>query len=1177
MNNTLLRAFQLVAVGICLLVASEVGLCASWQDVLAHTQTQAAAGNADSAQILFEEALKLAETQFSKSDSTVDIIVYESGVLHHYFFSSYESAIATYEQLAAGADSAFGVEHLLTATVLLKLTQAYSVLDMYPKAAQASEVALAALEKLLGPADALTIGAMNIYGRSLYRTWKFDQAKETFQNALSLAESNLEPDHAVLAQSLTYLANIMSLTKEYEVADSLYTRAIDVTEKRFGSENEQLSDILRFSGWNFQLAKEYSRAEERFRRSLNIRQQIFSADHPEIARVLEDIGVALYSQGNYYESEHYLFESLRIREKAYGPNHGEVASTLSHIGNLFNFQVRYTDMKPVRERWLRILESVYGPESAWAAMGNWAVGWLYYKLERPAEAEHYLTRALELQKKVYGPRHPERPKMFQTYLTLARLKSEQEDWDAALAYYLDQKTFLEELYGPRSQPAADAVLNMTDALRELEKYSEAESLLTDYLPIWEESQRADKIAETHHYLGCIYEGRKDVRKALEHFEIAASLADTALDTESAYYASILTDLSITYERLGQIDKSQQAMARALQVWMTGNNILRSNASGCARRLARLYAMGGDYDNCRAAYEKYTECYAQFIEHVFSYSSEERKLLWAEKYPISDDVLLTLATAQGMSDLFELGFEMVLRQKAFVVEAMMSQKEVAYCSKNPEIVHNFKMHSAICAEIANMSFTDVWSDSFADSIQSLYKTKDSLEAELSIACSEFKDDLASQSFQLQAIYRAIPETGVLYEINRYTSVDIEGSSLDSLDNGSDRYLAISADRNGRIAFHDIGPADLIDSLVMSARELIYRTQGQIYSPAAVSAEDRLRQTTSRLYEVVFAPLAEILDNKTEIFISPDGLLNLLPFEILSAPDGSYLIENYRLSYLSSGRDLLRYRDTPPPEGSMYVVADPDFDSAEPGAVIDPATMLSSVSLDAELHGPPMRGILDCLETDFTRLGHSRTEAESVTKHMRDLGESEVNEYYDSLALEDILKRISEPPRVLHLATHGFFCETEKETATIKDNPLLRSGLALAGANRTISGEADSTMTEDGILTALEVSGLNLVGTDLAVLSACESGVGEFVNGEGMFGLRRAFQHAGAETIVMSLWSVPDRETSQLMDGFYRRWLNGKTKRDALRESALEILNQSREKRGCGHPLLWGGFILAGNPN
>jgi CHAT domain-containing protein len=375
--------------------------------------------------------------------------------------------------------------------------------------------------------------------------------------------------------------------------------------------------------------------------------------------------------------------------------------------------------------------------------------------------------------------------------------------------------------------------------------------------------------------------------------------------------------------------------------------------------------------------------------------------------------------------------------------------------------------------------------------------------------------------------------------------------------------------------DLGDAARIDTLVTAARDLIYKAQGQVYSPAAVTAEERLREVTSQMYDLVFAPLAEASNGESNLIISPDGMLNLLPFEILPAPDGSYVIENYRISYLSSGRDLLKYKGDEPHDGEMIVMADPAFDGTADLADAAPSpTMTASVS--EEMYGPEMRGITDCLETSFSPLGHTRQEAQSVAGQLK-AARMPVREFYDVKAAEDALKNLQAPPQVLHLATHGFFCETGEPEASTKDNPLLRSGLVLTGANKTIAGESDPNATEDGILTALEVSGLNLVGTDLAVLSACESGMGDFVNGEGLFGLRRAFQHAGVETIIMSLWSVPDKETSQLMDGFYRRWLEGSSKRDALRESALEVLAQSREKRGCGHPLLWGGFILAGNPN
>jgi CHAT domain-containing protein len=120
-------------------------------------------------------------------------------------------------------------------------------------------------------------------------------------------------------------------------------------------------------------------------------------------------------------------------------------------------------------------------------------------------------------------------------------------------------------------------------------------------------------------------------------------------------------------------------------------------------------------------------------------------------------------------------------------------------------------------------------------------------------------------------------------------------------------------------------------------------------------------------------------------------------------------------------------------------------------------------------------------------------------------------------------------------------------------------------------------EDGILTALEVSTLNLMGTELAVLSACETAIGEIVSGEGVFGLRRAFQHAGARTVFMSLWKIPDRATSDLTAGFYERWLTGRPKLDALRDSAVDVLNACRKSQGHGHPLVWGGIVLVGSPD
>ncbi|MCK4793667.1 MAG: CHAT domain-containing protein, partial [Desulfobacteraceae bacterium] len=329
---------------------------------------------------------------------------------------------------------------------------------------------------------------------------------------------------------------------------------------------------------------------------------------------------------------------------------------------------------------------------------------------------------------------------------------------------------------------------------------------------------------------------------------------------------------------------------------------------------------------------------------------------------------------------------------------------------------------------------------------------------------------------------------------------------------------------------------------------------------------------------FAPLESSLGSRTSIFVSPEGQLSLLPFEILPCPDGKYVIEKFSISYLSSGRDLLKFKKRAEPTDWALVMADPDFElsTQESTGRKNGTSIESSIAFVAP---EPARGVSSCLDVPFKPLHHSKEEAESISRTLREKAELDVRAYYGGDALEEVLKSMASPPGILHLATHGYFCEdVDLATSKFLENPLLRCGLALAGANRLMDeSQKGDSQTEDGVLTAFEASGLNLIGTELVTLSACETGVGEVKSGEGVYGLRRAFQHAGARTILMSLWKVPDKETRELMDHFYKNWLTGQTKMEALRQAALKVLNACRAKYGAAHPQLWGGFVLTGNPN
>jgi CHAT domain-containing protein len=276
---------------------------------------------------------------------------------------------------------------------------------------------------------------------------------------------------------------------------------------------------------------------------------------------------------------------------------------------------------------------------------------------------------------------------------------------------------------------------------------------------------------------------------------------------------------------------------------------------------------------------------------------------------------------------------------------------------------------------------------------------------------------------------------------------------------------------------------------------------------------------------------------------------VPFEAFIDEDGRYLIERYATSYLTSGRDLLRLQVTSPSQStSVVIVADPFFGEPaaaggarpprQPGSRTPPGSVTVGNDDLTTMYFPPLAGTA----AEARAINALFPEAALLT------GRSATKTAVEHL----------ESPGILHIASHGFFLPHQAE------NPLLRSGLALAGAN------LKHAPPDDGILTALEASALNLRGTKLVTLSACDSGIGEVRNGEGVYGLRRAFVLAGTETLVMTLWPVSDASSRETMAAYYAGLRAGMGRGDALRQAKLEMLKRT----GRQHPFYWASFIQFG---
>ena len=1000
------------------------------------------------------------------------------------------------------------------------------------------ELALQKARVRFSDPDTSVAAVLHVLGKCYYYAANYSRCESLWSEALDVRERALGQEHPRVAASLNSLAVLWSSRGRYAEAEPLWKRALAISEKTLGHDHLQVATSL--NGLAILLSKQgkYAQAESLHQRVLAIKEKAPEPDHLSVAATLNNLANCCRDQAKYAQAEPVFQRALAIRERILGPDHPLVAQSLNNLANLYLDQGKLAEAGPLYKRALDIKEKVLGPDHPAVASGLNNLASLYREKARYAEAELLFKRALAIRQTALGSDHP---LTAQTLNNLASLCRREERYAEAEKLHRQALSAREKALGSDHPQVAQSLSNLAVVLTEQGRYDQAESLFWRALVVDEKVLGPNhlEVADNLNNLAALYANQAGYAEAESLCLRALAIREQALGPDHPDVGVSLANMAVLFGSLGLPDKSV------------------------------------DY------YGKLLRSRQRFIEYAFSYASEEQKMRYTEKYPLTDQSLFSFAIMTESDRARNAALEMTLKSKAVVIDAVSAEKQIAFCSYNDEIRKMAETHSQVCGEISAVTLggaEQLDPEIYRERLKILHDTKDSLEAELSRGCAEFKDELAARRFAVSDVSEALPDGSVLWEFVHYEPYDFGKVGSDEERTGPPRYLAFTLDHAGNTTLSDLGDAGEIDSLVNLTRRMVYKAKSEVYSASAAEAERRLNEVTRKLYEIIIAPLESHLSGRANVYVCPDGQLNLLPFEILPCPDGQYVIEKFGISYLSSGRDLLRFKKKQEPASWALALADPDFSLSRERLAQHRDETLKKSDVISFVH-EPSRGASGCLSNSFDPLPHSRVEAKAVGKTLKKKGRLDIDAYYGGDALEEVLKGMSTPPRVLHLATHGYFCEDmDLAKNRMMENPLLRSGLALSGANRLMDADPnDDAQAEDGILTAFEASGLNLAGTDLVTLSACETGVGEVKNGEGVYGLRRAFQHAGARAILMSLWKVPDRETGELMDDFYENWLSGQTKKEALRQAALKILHDRRAEGKSTHPLFWGGFVLLGDPN
>jgi CHAT domain-containing protein len=821
-------------------------------------------------------------------------------------------------------------------------------------------------------------------------------------------------------------------------------------------------------------------------------------------------------QGKWPEAKALILRVLAIREKALGPDDRLLATTLSFVANSFDDDGDYAAAEAYDLQAVKILEKALGPDHPDMALELMHLG-------NDSRARGSLVRAEEMQQKAWAILEKgnltETPMAAGVLEGLGNVRNDQSDYVGAENYYSKSRAVWEKLLGPDSF----------------------------------------HLSFSYTFSGNVAYQQGDYEKAEAMFQHALSLAEKGLGAENLKVTPYVNDLAMVYCTTGAFGKGEGLYRRVITQHEQKAAMSYPDVQTALFGLARCLEAEGNWPEAVKLQSRASEITERYVAINIAIGSEREKQSFLDDLSLRASRNISVQTQFARNDpsALRLALTTVLQNKGRVQDAVSSSLSALRQRFGPEDQKLLDQLNDLSSQLANLVLNGPQRSSpaeYAQKIRTLEEQREQLEDQMNRRTAGFYQ--APKTVTFGGIQAAVPGDAALVEFAVYRPFNPKAPD-NAKAYGTPHYVVYVVRNQGEVQWTDLGEAWAIDEAVDRLRQALRDPQRK-----------DVQQLGRALDRDVMQTIRTLAGDARHLLISPDGELNLIPFEALVDEQGRYLVESYAINYLTTGRDLLRMQVTRESKSKPVVVADPFFGEPQlaqaAGAVparLKPASVAErrrSVIAAEDLSG-----------VYFAPLTGTAQEArviQSLFPESRVLTGTQATKS----ALQGLIA-----PRILHIATHGFFLQdagaekagawSGRPTAFKIEEPLLRSGLALSGANLNHGSSG-----RDGILTALEASNLNLWGTKLVTLSACETGVGEVRNGEGVYGLRRAFFLAGTETLVMSLWPVSDRVTREMMTAYYTGLKRGLGRGDALRQAELAMLKRKDRQ----HPFYWAGFIHSG---
>lgn len=967
----------------------------------------------------------------------------------------------------------------------------------------------------------------------------YETAEKLFLESKSIRGRVIGNSHPDYATTCVNLADVYNALGRYDEAEKLYLEASEVFKKNPGEASMEFALVTNNLAGLYFVRGDYRKTEVMYLKAQEIWVELSGKESVDYATACNNLGIVCQQMGDFDRAESYYREAMAITEKVKGKNDPNYATDCNNLGDLYREREEFSKAAPLYLEGLAIRGQVLGEKHPMYAQSCMNVGLLYQDVGQYARAEQYMLKGRQVYLAALGNENVEYGNgcnlMGGLYRKLGNNVKAEE-------FYLEGLRVFAKALGEEHSDYAQACNDLAGFYRSQRQFDKSETYYLNALRIRRNIYGTDhpSYGATCNNLGLLYYDMGQYERARPLYEESLRIILLRNSKDDAAYGRNVNNMAQLYAMMGKPAEAEPLMLEARSNYEKSLGKDNPDYAAACNNLANFYTTMRRYDKAEPVYNEVKTYQLKQIQLNFkSLSENERQLYYQSiKSTINGYGAFAIHYYPQKPSISGDLYDLQLITKGLIFRSSLKTRQRVLESKDTALINKLEQSLAIrnyLAKVYRMSTADREKKNI--NVKRLEERANDADKEVNTRASALGiADLAEeQEVTWRDVQARLGKKDAAIEVIRVQT------SKDTL------YAALIV---------KAGTKDNPELVMLNAPRVLEGKAMNFYRNSILNqVEDRSS------YDAFWKPLAGSLKGVRRIYFSADGVYHQINLSTLINPvTGRYLGDELTINAVGSTRDIATTAHANS-SGKVGLFGFPSYGGKASAAS-------EERSFTSAIQAGEWSRYLDSRTGAIPVLPGTREEVESIHGL---LGRSHVaDEVFVGNDASEVRIKMMRDPRLLHIATHGFFLAagsgSASNRAAVSGNPLLRSGLLLADCEPAIRGYRIPDGAEDGILTAYEAMNLFLDGTDLVVLSACETGLGEIQNGEGVYGLQRSFLQAGAHAVMISLWKVDDAATRLLMTSFYEEYL-----RSGDKTRALDYARKTVRAR-YPQPYYWGAFVL-----